>query len=249
MNQAHSKETDLDGAAGFQPDDSRMWTNSKRHGVVLSQFVNTKETFETETDKLFQLEDYYDLNSGEKLAVIFNHETFDKFNDSWRKYIRGNKDFRRMNKETAEELIEKLMMKKRSGTDNDVHRIKEVFEGGLGFQVKVWQNLTKAEIQGKMDWIQMQSGLSCLALFILTHGGGQGGESRWLAASDDFFCLNEDVMAELLPAKSPNLKGRPKMIFVQACQGGRFDSGVQLDSTPRSGQNSVKRSSYGFPQV
>ena len=245
MNQAHSKETDLDGAAGFQPDDSRMWTNSKRHGVVLSQFVNTKETFETETDKLFQLEDYYDLNSGEKLAVIFNHETFDKFNDSWRKYIRGNKDFRRMNKETAEELIEKLMMKKRSGTDNDVHRIKEVFEGGLGFQVKVWQNLTKAEIQGKMDWIQMQSGLSCLALFILTHGGKNGR----LTASDDFFSLNEDVIAELLPAKSPNLKGKPKMIFVQACQGGKFDEGAQFDSLPRHANNRVENSSYGFPQV
>ena len=245
MDQAHSKETDLDGAAGFQPDDSRMWTNSKRHGVVLSQFVNTKETFETKTDKLFQLEDYYDLNSGEKLAVIFNHETFDKFNDSWRKYIRGNKDFRRMNKETAEELIEKLMMKKRSGTDNDVHRIKEVFEGGLGFKVKVWQNLTKSEIRGKMDWIQMQSGLSCLALFILTHGGKNGR----LTASDDFFSLNEDVMAELLPAKSPNLKGKPKMIFVQACQGGKFDKGAQLDTISRHAYHKVENSSYGCPQV
>ena len=242
MDQAHSKETDLDGAAVFKPDDSRMRTNSKRHGMVLSQCVNTKET---KTDKLFELEDYYDLNSGEKLAVIFNHETFDKFNDSWRQYLRKDKDFRRMNKETAEELIEKVMMKKRSGTDNDVHRIKEVFERGLGFKVKVWQNLTKAEIQVNMDWIQMQSGLSCLALFILTHGDVNG----QLTASDDFFSLNEDVIAELLPAKSPNLKGKPKMIFVQACQGGKFDEGAQFDSLPRHANNRVENSSYGFPQV
>ena len=64
MNQAHSKETDLDGAAGFQPDNSRMWTNSKRHGVVLSQFVNTKD-FQQDLFILLLLkkEEEYEINS------------------------------------------------------------------------------------------------------------------------------------------------------------------------------------------
>ena len=164
-----------------------------------------------------------------KLFRVFSLKVFEAF-----------QDFKGKSKESAEE-----MMKERRGTEKDVNRIKEVFEGGLGFKVMVWQNLTKAGIQGKMDWIQMQSGLSCLALFILTHGDKNG----QLTASDNFFSLNEDVMAELLPAKSPNLKGKPKMIFVQACQGGKFDEGVQFDGVSRHAYHRLENSSYGFPQV
>ena len=246
MNQAPLEERDQDGAT--HTDDLKMVRESEQDGSVLSQCVGTRDTqdAESDTDLTTEIGDFYDLNKGEKLAVIFNHETFDKFNDKLRQELGKNKALMGKNKRSEEEW-KRLEMKKRSGTQHDVDRIKKLFEGGLGFKVLVWDNLTKDGIDSKMEWIQRQRGLSCLALFILTHGG-EGGQ---LTASDEYFSLNEDVMAELLPDKSPNLKGKPKMLFIQACQGSRLDSGFQLDDIPRlrRGHYRNEKASFGFPQV
>ena len=57
--------------------------------------------------------------------------------------------------------------------------------------------------------------LACLALFILTHGEEKG----ILHAYDSVYSLNQHIIPELLPDKCPSLAGKPKMIFIQACQG------------------------------
>ena len=84
-----------------------------------------------------------------------------------------------------------------------------------------------------------------MALFILAHGG-EGGQ---LTASDEYLSLNEDVIAKLLPDKSPNLLGKPKMLFIQACQGNRLDSGAQLDDIPRRGHNGNEKASFRIPST
>ena len=47
--------------------------------------------------------------------------------------------------------------------------------------------------------------------------------------------LDKEIIGELLPTKCPSLVGKPKMIFVQACQGQDTDAGVRVRSRSASG--------------
>lgn len=56
-----------------------------------------------------------------------------------------------------------------------------------------------------------EDSLSCLALFILTHGE----ENGILHSFDKPYRLDRSVVGELLPEKCPALAGKPKLIFIQ----------------------------------
>ena len=58
-------------------------------------------------------------------------------------------------------------------------------------------------------------------MFILTHGE----ENGTLHAFDRKLNLNEDIIEKLLPTNCKQLAGKPKLVFVQACQGQETDSG------------------------
>ena len=137
---------------------------------------------------------YYVLEPGRKLAIIFNHENF--LNDR---------------------------MDKRTGTEQDVVAIKETFEG-LGFEVKRHDDLTVDRIFQVLYSIQKRKDLSCLALFILSHGESDG----LLYAYDQNYKLHRHVIQQLLPDVCPSLAGKPKMIFIQACQGTDTDAGIRI---------------------
>ncbi|CAB4063725.1 CASP7 [Lepeophtheirus salmonis] len=64
--------------------------------------------------------------------------------------------------------------------------------------------------------------LSCLMIFISTHGH----KNDVLLAFDKTFNLRKDIMEELSPKKIPSLAGKPKVVFVQACQGSKADKGI-----------------------
>ena len=69
-----------------------------------------------------------------------------------------------------------------------------------------------SDVRIAMAEVQGMTGLSCLAVFILTHGEVGG----TLHANDSVYNVDRDIVGELLPTKCPNLVGRPKMVFVQA---------------------------------
>ena len=75
-----------------------------------------------------------------------------------------------------------------------------------------------------MRKLGQRADLSCLALFILTHGHDNG----TLYVYDTTINLNEDIINNLLPNDCPGLAGRPKLLFVQACQGDKTDSGTEM---------------------
>ena len=136
----------------------------------------------------------YDVSQGIKLAIVFNNRKF--------------KDNR---------------MKERNGTEKDVQAISQTF-AELSFEIEVLENPTYTEICQKLKSIQKLKNLSCLALFILTHGE----ENGVLASYDGTYTLNKHIVTELLPEKCPSLAGKPKLIFIQACQGRNKDEGVML---------------------
>ncbi len=67
------------------------------------------------------------------------------------------------------------------------------------------------EIKNVIFEIQRYENLSCLALFILTHGE----ENGLLFGRDTNYRLNKDIVNELLPQQCASLAGKPKLIFVQ----------------------------------
>ena len=57
--------------------------------------------------------------------------------------------------------------------------------------------------------------ISALAVFILSHGEDNG----TVFAQDSMYRVDHDILYPLAADKCPLLAGKPKLIFVQACQG------------------------------
>ena len=57
--------------------------------------------------------------------------------------------------------------------------------------------------------------LAALAVFILSHGEDNG----TVFAQDSMYRVDHDILFQLTADKCPYLAGKPKLIFVQACQG------------------------------
>lgn len=62
---------------------------------------------------------------------------------------------------------------------------------------------------------------NCLLVALLTHGG----ENGRVYASDKAFHVNE-LWENFIEDKCPELIGKPKLFFVQACKGSMVDPGV-----------------------
>lgn len=62
----------------------------------------------------------------------------------------------------------------------------------------------------------------CLAITVLTHG-----DQGVLHAYDATYKL-EDIVSNFKTDKCLTLAGKPKMFFIQACRGRRYDSGVRF---------------------
>ena len=80
------------------------------------------------------------------------------------------------------------------------------------FQVKIYDDLPYDRIMTTLRSLQTtDDSLSCLALFILTHGE----ENGILHSYDKPYRLDKNIIHELLPANCPGLSGKPKLLFIQ----------------------------------
>lgn len=114
-------------------------------------------------------------------------------------------------------------LNERKGTLMDKTSLTNVLEG-LRYGVHSFDDLKKAEIQSvikevcKLDHTLYDS----LIVVILSHGS-----SKWVHAYDSEYHLNM-IFSCITPTTCSSLVGKPKIFFVQACQGNRRDSGVYL---------------------
>jgi caspase 7 len=156
----------------------------------------------------------YNLSRGTKLAIILNHSKY--------------KDYR---------------MPDRNGTEHDVRAIQITFDL-LEFKVEAYNDLTVDQITNVMLNLQARPNLSCLAIFILTHGEEDG----LLYAYEGNYKLDKTIIRELLPDVCPKLAGKPKMVFIQACQGELTDVGTRVRSRHTSTDGpSDKGRPYSIP--
>lgn len=130
-------------------------------------------------------------------------------------------------------------LKSRTGTNVDSDNLSKVLKS-LGFKVTVFSNLKSEEINkfiqqtAEMD----HSDADCLLVAVLTHG-----ELGMLYAKDTHY-KPDNLWYYFTADKCPTLAGKPKLFFIQACQGDRLDGGITLSRTETDGSPST---SYRIP--
>lgn len=71
------------------------------------------------------------------------------------------------------------------------------------------------DVMNNLQTSKETSQICSLAVFILSHGEDNG----TVFASDSMYRVDHDILYPLAADKCPLLAGKPKLIFVQACQG------------------------------
>ena len=109
---------------------------------------------------------------------------------------------------------------KRECTKNDEDNLSVTFRY-LGYDVILCRDCSAAEIIESIPSAVPETHDS-IVVCILSHG--KEGE---IVASDGKTVYLKDVTSELIKCK--NLRGKPKILFIQACQGEKVDTGLYED--------------------
>ncbi|XP_017794867.1 PREDICTED: caspase-1-like isoform X2 [Habropoda laboriosa] len=122
-----------------------------------------------------------------------------------------------------QKLFEEGNGEPRIGTEHDVNAISSTF-GALGFEIEVHTDLYWYEVNDEIDKLSQDNhkDCDCICIFILTHGE-RGGRLYAKDASYPFLAIWRPFTAD----NCPSLFGKPKLFFIQACKGGRYDNPVQ----------------------
>ncbi|XP_038062569.1 caspase-8-like [Patiria miniata] len=118
----------------------------------------------------------------------------------------------------------------RLGSDKDTGKLEHLFNE-LHFQVEVRKNLTASDM---LDWFKRVSLLShsdydCFACCIMTHGA-----LGTVSGTDNKLLQIQQILGLFTGTSCESLINKPKLFFIQACQGSSHQEGVQVrtDSGP-----------------
>jgi len=133
-----------------------------------------------------------------------------------------------------------LGLSKRKGSSVDRALIIDAFHR-LGFQVEVHQNLTCRDIEGVLEEAGQadHSNAAMIAVVVLSHG------NEGIFYGYDGAYPAHKVWQPFTADRCPTLAGKPKLFFIQACQGNRMDKGVEVISGGRTSSDSF--ASYRTP--
>lgn len=112
---------------------------------------------------------------------------------------------------------------RRRGTKQDRDRLQIILKS-LGFKVEVKNEMTYKEIFNIIYAVSKlnHSHNDCLLIAVLTHG-----ELGMLHARDTTYKLR-NLWEPFTDKNCPTLAGKPKIFFIQACRGGKYDNGITL---------------------
>uniref|UniRef100_W5MXU5 Caspase-8 n=1 Tax=Lepisosteus oculatus TaxID=7918 RepID=W5MXU5_LEPOC len=111
----------------------------------------------------------------------------------------------------------------RTGTNADAKALEEVF-CWLGFEVKRHDDLKAAEMRAKLEEYGKAShqGKDCFVCCVLSHG-----EQQCVVGTDGEKVEIKDIVSCFDGKKCPSLVQKPKVFFIQACQGKEFQESVE----------------------
>ncbi|KAK4875895.1 hypothetical protein RN001_012317 [Aquatica leii] len=119
----------------------------------------------------------------------------------------------------------------RNGTNFDRSNLA-IRLNGLGFHVKVFQDLSYNQLKKEIIAASGRdhSDYDCFIMVVLTHG-----DPGILYAKDRVYQY-ENLWVPFSDKNCPTLVGKPKLFFIQACQGTEADDGITLYRTEIDGQ-------------
>lgn len=95
----------------------------------------------------------------------------------------------------------------------------------LDFEVECHDDLTKAEMKSVVQEGSQRADGDCFVCCVLSHG-----ETNGVLGIDEEVLSVEDILIPLKGHNCPKLAGKPKLFFVQACRGKRFQDEVMIDA-------------------
>ena len=127
----------------------------------------------------------------------------------------------------------------RPGSMQDVQHLKEMWKL-LHFEVDLQEDL-KSEVMHKVlkkfSAELDHSQYDCFVCCLLSHGKNDG-----IYGTDGKLVKIQDITALFRGAECPTLASKPKLFFIQACRGKKYDEGAQLqaDTSETSSKEAMK---------
>ncbi|XP_064442979.1 caspase-10 isoform X2 [Mirounga angustirostris] len=118
-------------------------------------------------------------------------------------------------------------MSDRPGTDKDAEHLRHVFEW-LGFSVHVYDNVTKGHLDKVLQEYKCHPGHSdgdCFVFCVLTHG-----KFGAVYSSDGTLVPIQEITSHFTAQQCPGLAHKPKLFFIQACQGEEIQPPVFVEA-------------------
>lgn len=127
---------------------------------------------------------------------------------------------------------------KRRGTQEDAKALKKVFTS-FGFDVKIHNNLTARDIRAEMQKLGDRNFMNedALVVCVLSHG-----EKECVYGTDEQLVFLQDLTLPFKSGSAPTLAGKPKLFFIQACQGSDYQKGA-VPCPPTPAAEEVERTS------
>ncbi|NXY29069.1 CASP8 protein, partial [Pomatorhinus ruficollis] len=136
-----------------------------------------------------------------------------------------------------EGVLEHKHMKDRNGTDVDAAALRNVFSK-LHFRVEEYRDLTAEGIRETVKSFQIKDhkDKDCFVCCILSHG------KKGIVYGVDGQEVPIRELTTVFTAQNCNsLAGKPKVFFIQACQGDAFHQGVTIETDSGEQDSSVER--------
>lgn len=112
-------------------------------------------------------------------------------------------------------------LRSRGGTQEDEKALNAVFTR-FGFTVVVHNNLTAADMRHEIKELGARNFLDedALVVCVLSHG-----EMGSVFGTDEQEVLLRELTLPFTSGRAPTLAGKPKLFFIQACQGQKYQTG------------------------
>nr|XP_003925706.3 caspase-8 isoform X1 [Saimiri boliviensis boliviensis] len=136
--------------------------------------------------------------------------------------IINNHDFRK----AREEVPKHHRIKDRNGTHLDAEALSKTFKE-LHFEIKPYNDCTAERIYEILQIYQRMdhSNKDCFICCILSHG-----DKGIIYGTDGREAPIYELTSQFTGLKCPSLAGKPKVFFIQACQGDNYQKGIPVET-------------------
>ncbi|NWW79622.1 CASP8 protein, partial [Climacteris rufus] len=136
-----------------------------------------------------------------------------------------------------EERLEHKHLKDRNGTDVDAAALRNVFSK-LHFRIEEYRDLTAEEIRKTVNIFRCEDheDKDCFVCCILSHG-----KKGIIYGVDGQEVPIRELTASFTVQNCNSLAGKPKVFFIQACQGDALHKGVSIETDSGEQDSSAER--------